>query len=512
MAPGSVPVECIEHALYTAPGDRRPCRGLRARGAPGDRLRLAFDVADHEGVAVLTLTPTALRGEAASIPADDIDIRVITHGGLLVPDDRVALTGAYRPFCGHLHHLHRLRYRPHFYRGPRMPRTGFAATTLAAGERKQMFVHVHIRDGVPPGRYEGAIELAANGVSTSLPLSTDVAPLVLHAPPQLRMLWYLGTLDCRRPRHYVNEQTFRAQLQDIWDHGFTAISLHETKRRLLRRACRIARAIGFSTVVLEPPYPDRLVSDDLCGLRLICYVSDEPDRRGEAMVAMHREHMRAAGRLGAATLTSLVEEPFARRFVEHDLGRRPDLISIFLPENRACVRSQSALSDAHEPATLYYWLTNAPDLGSHRLLTGMFLWKSRAAGISPYCYQHLPPYPGSPWDDDLDADGQRRQMATYPASPGTVGCIPTLRWEAMADGITDLRYLVTVTELLARASSIGEAALCAEVAAHLTAFGDACLAAEAGSRTLTTHEFEAARETLASDALALQRALAMDPG
>jgi hypothetical protein len=473
---------------------------------------LGFDVVDTGGSSELTLAASALSGVFRSIAAGDVNIHVITDTGLLVSDDRVALRGRYVPFCGHLRHLHHLRHRPHFYRGPWMPYAGGAATTLVAGEKKPIFVTVRIDSAVPPGRYDGAIELNAGDVTASLPLSIDVTPVVLREPPQLRMLWYLGTLDCRRPRHCVDEATFRAQLLDIRDHGFNAISLHETQRPLLRRACVIARAIGFSDVVLEAPYAEGLVPDDLVGLRLIGYVSDEPDRRGEAAVALHRQHMRAAGALGATTMTSLVQESFARRFTADDLGRRPDLVSLYFPRNRAYFRSHAAFPEFRQSSTLYYWLVNLPDPNVHRALAGLYLWKSQAAGISPYCYQHLPPYPGSPWDDDRDPDGELRQMVTYPASPGTAGSIPTLRWEALADGIADLRYVMTVVDLLAQVAWHDDAdmrGLRDEVGAHLTAIGDACPLDEAASfASVAAHDFAATREVLTRDALALQRALA----
>src|SRR5205085_10039793 len=76
-------------------------------------------------------------------------------------------------------------------------------------------------------------------------------------------------------------------------------------------------------------------------------------------------------------------------------------------------------------------------------------------GIAPYCYQHLPTPPFSPFDDfdewepDFRIGTERRpfkdHMTTYPARGGS---IPTTQWKGIADGINDLRYLVTFEDAL----------------------------------------------------------------
>jgi hypothetical protein len=98
----------------------------------------------------------------------------------------------------------------------------------------------------------------------------------------------------------------------------------------------------------------------------------------------------------------------------------------------------------------------------HRVLAGAYLWRSGAAGIAPYCYQHLPIAPNSPFDDfdewepGFQVGAERRpfkdHMTTYPAHGGV---IPTLQWKGLSDGITDLRYLTTLDALVKRAETAG---------------------------------------------------------
>jgi len=84
--------------------------------------------------------------------------------------------------------------------------------------------------------------------------------------------------------------------------------------------------------------------------------------------------------------------------------------------------------------------------GLHRLLSGFFLWRSRMDGIFPYVYQHLSP-PSSPFDDFAPWHGNYRvHMVTYPSADGPIS---TLQWEALREGIDDLRYLTTMEALIA---------------------------------------------------------------
>jgi hypothetical protein len=98
----------------------------------------------------------------------------------------------------------------------------------------------------------------------------------------------------------------------------------------------------------------------------------------------------------------------------------------------------------------------------HRVLAGLYLWKSSADGIQPFCYQFMPVYPFSPFNDfdewmpDLQVGGDKGAfkdpMATYPAKRGA---IPTVQWEGMREGIIDLKYITTLHQSLQRYENSG---------------------------------------------------------
>ncbi len=539
-----MPWSLCTHTPYVLAGSSQRCARLETRGAPGQRLALSFDIVTDELPLDAVVSVARLRSAGGSIDPEAIDVRVVAvrrHAGigvhraapidapeLLLKDDRVEPNGHYSRWCGHLRHVHRARHGARHYRAPDLRLAGDAVTAVAPHSRRQIWITVSLRHDLAPGVYAGAIEVRdlRDGPGTSIPLRVEVLPIALHEPAQRRMLWFRGTLDCARPQFYVGEECFLHQLIDIRAHGFDTISLAERSTRLLRRALALAHAAGFRAVVLEPPLPPDLVRRDLDGFAVTCYVSDEIDQRGPAAFASHRASSRAAERLGLPTMASLVRERFVAQLATLDLDR-PDVASFYLPSNVDYFRTAAAFPGLRSQRDWYYWMASMEKPNVHRVLAGLYLWKSGAAGISPYCYQHLPRAPYDPYDDfdewepgstaGTSAAPLKDQLATYPARAGSV---PTLQWEGLGEGITDLRYLATVESLLgaARASSHPDLSrLCREVEARLRDLADRVplapirIAGDAEAEPyphLDARDYARFRDTLAEDAIALSRALA----
>ncbi len=393
--------------------------------------------------------------------------------------------------------------------------TGPATAGVIAGEPVQVWVTATVPAGAAAGHHAGAIEVrAAGGACVEIYVGVTVLPLALREPRQERFLWYRGTIDCAQPQHRVPEDVFCSQLADIRSHGFTAISLNERRPALVRRAARLAREAGFAgTVVLHAPVPAGITPADFGGLRPVVYVSDEIDVRGEEWHDGHRRNLAGAAGLGLPTMASIADAGFLPRLAE--LGPVPDVVSVYLPRSREFVAGRVG-------GVYYHWAAHMEKPNVHRVLAGFYLWKSGAAGIAPYCYQHLPVHPNSPYDDFDDwepgfviggtADDYKDHLATYPARTGVV---PTLQWEGMGEGITDLRYVTTVDELLVAADAVAgpKAEECVKVRATLDELAAAIslTAVDVASETstepyphLTGGDLSRFRARLASHALALQ--------
>ena len=228
-------------------------------------------------------------------------------------------------------------------------------------------------------------------------------------------------------------------------------------------------------------------------------------------------------------MASLLHRGAERRFGEAgDIGHPPDVVSYYLPHNLEYFLAHSESPDLRSRETYYYWLSHMEKPLLHRVLAGFYLWNSGASGIAPYCYQHLPRYPYSPFDDfdewepGFHVGAERRpfkdHMTTYPARGGS---IPTVQWKGLSDGITDLRYLTTLDRAVPAALAHEHARVRA-LAADVVQRRDALLARFSLTRIdivseqsaapyddLYAADLYAAREQIARDTVALGEALGM---
>jgi hypothetical protein len=261
-------------------------------------------------------------------------------------------------------------------------------------------------------------------------------------------------------------------------------------------------------------------------LQPVLYISDEMDVRGPTAVAAHVANAREAKRWGVPTMCALVQEQFARRlFDADDIGHPPDILLHYLPRNREFFALLSEAPELRRRPTYFYWHAHMEKPLLHRVLAGIYFWKSGADGIAPYCYQHLPEHPYSPYDDFDEWDSHERavsgghalkdHLATYPARRGSV---PTLQWKGLSAGLYDLRYLETLDELRHQASVRGgpAASLAREIDTAVGALLGRILLREIEIISdedvrpypdLEAHELEAFRALVARGAVELQNLL-----
>lgn len=384
---------------------------------------------------------------------------------LLLKDDQVELKDSYR---SKIQNWRELLKPSKFYEAPETSFHTDARTKLLAGQSKKFYARIRVPAHVQAGQYNAHITCRAKEETLqTTPVSIDIAPISLLKPPHTFFLWYRGRLDPRCPQHFVNENLFRLQLQDIRDHGFNCISLTETDTGIAQKAIEIAEEIGFGQLVLPPPFPE------LAKLRFkksqpIIYLSDELDsriefpdgKRPEDLIGHHQLNWKRARMVaGAKTMASLINHTFIKRLQkEDDIGHCPEIITLYLNRNREFFQFTEQLQDSTSNQFLYYWQCHMEKPNLNRVLAGIYLWKSGAAGISPYCYQHMPVYPNSPfnefdeWEPDFHEGGVNRpfkdHMTTYPSRDGI---IPTLQWEALRDGLTDFQYWYTLNHWLEKA-------------------------------------------------------------
>lgn len=460
-------IQFIEHFSFSRYPGRDPIERVTGWGAPGQRLSLSFSIESEAPCSELGLDISELRGSSGVIPREGVELYVVqreTFGpglsrserrsvpGLLVKDDRVSYRGGYTRGFKHWRHLFRRRL---YYEPPEARGGGPVGTSLEPGCSKQIWIDLLIPSHVGAGTFQGRIEARYPGGGRHLAVEIEVRSLRLLEPEADLLLWYKGTLDWRFPQHYVCEREFREQLKDIYAHGFRSVSISESREKLAQKAIAMVEAAGFRTVVLLPPFPEAIDSLVFESARPVFYVSDEMDAQSPPPIAAHVRWWTKAKALGRDTMCSLLSHSFAERLWDPaDFGHAPETVSYYLPENRPFFFLHSRFSEVRRARSYYYWMAHGKSPDLHRVLAGVYLWKSKADGIAPYCYQHRPEFPASPFDG-IDEEGPelegaerrpvRSHMATYPRRGGS---IPTVSWKALSEGIWDLRYLTTLAKLL----------------------------------------------------------------
>lgn len=454
---------------------------LSVEGSPGEVLSCSFSVCSTQQVENIQIDCTALTSFANAIPGELIEVYIVKvwtlsglgvyqgprceNGELLLKDDTVNLTDGYIREYVEWRDLVKPSYR---YVPPKIRTSGPVQTRLEPGQSKQIWISIKLPEELVAGHYSGEVVITTSSSCTRLPIFVEVLPFRLMSPRQDLMLWYRGTLDQSNSQHAVDETTLRMQLQDIFDHGFCSVTISEEDTDSAQKVIDIAESVGFDRhIMFTPPYPRQFERLHFTKSTPLFYLSDEIDAQSgekrEKAIRRHHENQQLAISMGVQTMCSLLDFNFAEQLIKtSDIGQAPTILSYYLPSNRRYFAVNSQFAPATSSKAYLYWMAHLEKPNVHRVLAGVYLWKSKAAGISPYCYQHLPVYPFSPfndfdpWEPEFQLGQEtgtfRQHLAVYPCRSGT---IPTLQWEGIRQGILDLKYLYTLHCLLESLTSLG---------------------------------------------------------
>ncbi|PIN73971.1 hypothetical protein COV20_02560 [Candidatus Woesearchaeota archaeon CG10_big_fil_rev_8_21_14_0_10_45_16] len=400
-------------------------------------------------------------------------------------------------------------------------------TEIPAGTSKQFWITVEIPNSTPAGNYQGTLSLTSSGQSIrQIPFTVRVLPFTLDEPEQTRAIFYRAILSpdfSRFPRRSANylevlpEQQMRQQMQDIKDHGFNALTLNTggQPEAELQKTLQMAKEIGFEKVIQSCYYLDADSSSSRCGdleiqIKLTRRAGFEPIFLGpdevnnfpnpdsfRVVFDYYLPNIKSQGAKSLFTSNYAVAKFYGDSNSEmynqvyqgqtdpirvtnpEFTAMHPDIAAIALPVKSSLNRGferynaimQGAPRDGFAAEEWYYWQLGRqyPKLTRHN--TGLVLWLTQARGFIPYVYQHLASpgvYTGPPFEEFSSTYVAEKgylppQMATYPSQQGP---IPTLEWEAMREGIDDLKYLVTLQNRL-DSIRLSDSALYGRVTAEL---------------------------------------------
>lgn len=367
-----------------------------------------------KGATVKIAGPLVRTGGGASLPISNIDVRVVRISSsdpdapqLLLKDDRQAIEGP----------------------TSRVRLTGDPVCDIPENASKKFWVTVKVPATQKPGVYTTKLILSAPGAKPfGIPLTLEVLPLTMKTA----FLQYgidlrsrLGSDGLGPGEVTVSPETFAVQLADIRDHGFRFVVLHDKPGPDLQAALKLYKDAGLSRkgpVVVTAP----VTKNDVAGLEaakstlgldsdFLFYYAFPPDavKSGDAA----RDYALA---VRDGSRSSLLVSPIDSRASYANLGTALD-VPVY---NVSSDYAQKLISDGKRTTSNRDWWTwsigNQSPL-KDRLLAGFLLYKTGASS-SPLYGALAGPY----------------DKAVVPVEGGVVD---TVQWEAVREGIDDIRYI-----------------------------------------------------------------------
>jgi len=407
-------------------------------GAAGQYAAGTFAVRALEAVEGLQVTLDELAGpEETKVGRASIDLRVVhlRHRPMTLP--------AMRRYADEFPDL--LLRDDRTGLPPKGDQGGFGGGACIAGvpahRSRQFWLTVHVPAGSPPGLYHGRILLSAEGDPQrrkGLPLKLEIVPLDLHPAEGYYSIYYPSQpVKPERPK-YVSPGRFRAELDDQVRHGLNSTTLYGGFETL----CPAAEA-GMTRAPCLMHWPGGDAREQIRAARdlgfdgLLYYGVDEP-RTPEQVERCLREakRRREQGLPMFTAINSRQAQEALGDVVSHPVY---NLWVFDGPDNPAVRRAQE-----QGARVISYWTTYTGFPLSYRAWAGLYNSRCGYQGTAPWAYQDFP---------GARLYSEPAHAVAYPDAAGRP--IPTLRWEAMRDGIDDVRYL----EALDRAIAAAEARL-----------------------------------------------------
>ena len=360
----------------------------------------------------------------------------------------------------------------------------FERETVPAGQVQQFWVTYYVPEDARPGTYEGQVHITVGGEEKlALPLRLRVNPFRLagariglagarvdtyiyyshSASPEELGLVYKELVDQRC--HGMNTGTLSPPVTRSGEVSREAMAALLDVYRSARFASRRVHVELWNRIASEwLNQPDRTIG--MWGPWFRYYpFNQELDARYVATVRMIKEE---AEKRGLELVLSVADEPGSHPWTTdaaqhyNDLvkarvpgvlreltvgggwamGRREEELwrgriniwtsNRWLPEEFATVRRD----DPQARIALYNMAGGGSGPGgpeTARLFYGFYCWKTKAAGVSQWVYYH----------DATPADNY-----VWPAQDASEGRVPTVRWEAVREGVKDRLYLATLEDLL----------------------------------------------------------------
>ena len=410
-----------------------PTLGVTACAEQKEPVSFSVYTAKELKNATVTISGPLKTDFGLSMPVSVADVRVVRVGDsptapeLLMKDDR-------QPLSGNL---------------PVVRLTGDPTTDIPAGTSKRFWVTISVPSNQAPGFFKGKLTFTADGVKpTGIPLTVEVPNLTLKtAFLQYGMeLKSHITDDGAAGGNAVTADVFRAQLENIRDHGFKLIVLSSMENiGASLRAYNDAKLSRVGPVLVAAP-DEKAVSEverlePSLGLPSdfdLYYLASESvtERQGEFVNYDAAVRRRNRNQLTGAYIETMEEYQTLTASLNDKNGERLTAVYPVSSEYVQKIRTDRRRSTPNRD----YWTWNiaAQNPVRNRLFAGYLLFQTGPAlyGALPGPYQDIPA--GSDPYAALNPGEGPASLTTFPVSGGV---LDTVQWEAVRAGVDDIRYI-----------------------------------------------------------------------
>jgi hypothetical protein len=423
------------------------------RAAQNEYEPLFFNLYSRKTLTGLQVDFTDFIGSNGTIPKSQAQIRVVKNWfqassspqktilpvytpELLVSDDRIALQD--QPWS--------------YDQLPSLPVLPQVHTDVASGTSKQFVIILHVPDGTTPGTYTSTVTFTLENLpQRNLNLNVEVLPFLLQATEKDYVIYHRARIDNPASSDYTSLARYQLQVEDIAAHGFNGVAIYGYDNGWQEDKLALANAAGITdTAIFMSAFdPDLKTLMEQFGYEPYFYGQDEPN----TLDKITNDHLPKSIDIhtGGASVVTAIQKYWADRLkdpADEIYSGFPDGTYEPLDFINYC-RDESSLQYYHDlidglvtsqERETYYWQIMVEDPRVNRFMAGFFLWNTGLDGAFPYVYQHVGIY--NPYDDfDAWVDTMtiyRDHLVTYPSQEGPV---PTMQWEALREGIDDVRYL-----------------------------------------------------------------------
>lgn len=314
---------------------------------------------------------------------------------------------------------------------------------------KQIWTTVKIPSGSASGNYIGNLYIKTGNLTIkALQVCIQVLPITLLTSSIKHSLFYRGYITSTSSgtisSEAKNETQFVAEMNNLLNHGITCPTLYaQPNDYYFERALQLRQQAGIDNsnlyyngmnIITTTTASALSASNTAAGYgttQLYIYGVDETDLT--PYTSSIDEFHTASIKVFCAQNTEAMAQNISSRLdlnIYYTSSLNSSMVELYHSS------SNKVFSYSNPAASV-----DVPNLYRHNY--GIWLWQNDYDGEMIYAYQHA--YHNI-WNDFDDSTLHMRDFSL--AYPTVNGVIDTLKWEAFREGITDLRYIATLENLI----------------------------------------------------------------